>query len=293
MPRRNIVPELLSDEKICALSDFQFRVWVGLILTADAYGKIPYDAEKIKQTCFPRRQRITTECIDRALSDLLRVGLVVRDISLGEPPSLQFAKWTKYQRVPNKGGVDAAEKNGENATSGEALPKFDFEKIVIHDAEKENKENEKEKRIKEKDKEIKEYKEGTLTSAKEEPGGRCPFEKIKRLFCDTCVSFPKIRDITGKRRIMVSARWSAEPHIETFKELFEKAEASSFLKGENNRGWTASFDWLMYASNFSKVLEGMYDDKKSVRKKQKDVGFDIDEFLDLAIARSEEKGAIK
>ncbi|MFX0548209.1 phage replisome organizer N-terminal domain-containing protein [Hathewaya histolytica] len=36
---------------------------------------------------------------------------------------------------------------------------------------------------------------------------------------------------------------------------------SSFLKGQNNKGWTITFDWLIKPNNFIKVLEGNYEDK--------------------------------
>ena len=39
------------------------------------------------------------------------------------------------------------------------------------------------------------------------------------------------------------------------------AEASSFLKGQNNRNWTATFDWLIADANMAKVLDGNYKDK--------------------------------
>ena len=44
--------------------------------------------------------------------------------------------------------------------------------------------------------------------------------------------------------------------------VFEKAEASHFLKGGNGRDWSADFDWLMKDANFAKVLDGNYDDKR-------------------------------
>ena len=37
---------------------------------------------------------------------------------------------------------------------------------------------------------------------------------------------------------------------------------SSFLKGQNNKNWTITFDWLIKPSNFIKVLEGNYTDKE-------------------------------
>ena len=49
--------------------------------------------------------------------------------------------------------------------------------------------------------------------------------------------------------------------IDDFRTVFENAEASSFLKGGNDRNWTANFDWLIKDSNMAKVLEGQYIDK--------------------------------
>lgn len=37
-------------------------------------------------------------------------------------------------------------------------------------------------------------------------------------------------------------------------------EKSSFLKGQNDRGWVITFDWFVKPNNFIKVLEGNYDD---------------------------------
>lgn len=45
-------------------------------------------------------------------------------------------------------------------------------------------------------------------------------------------------------------------------EMFSKAAMSSFLNGNNRRGWTATFDWLIRPNNFPKVWEGNYDDEK-------------------------------
>lgn len=53
--------------------------------------------------------------------------------------------------------------------------------------------------------------------------------------------------------------------IDDFKCLFEKAENSSFLKGANNRNWSATFDWLIKDSNMAKTLDGNYDDRPTQR----------------------------
>ena len=82
--------------------------------------------------------------------------------------------------------------------------------------------------------------------------------------CDTfnaiCVSFPSIRTISDSRKKAIKARLKTYS-LDDFRILFEKAEASSFLKGKNNSNWSASFDWLIKDANMAKVLEGNYDDK--------------------------------
>lgn len=40
-------------------------------------------------------------------------------------------------------------------------------------------------------------------------------------------------------------------------------EKSSFLKGQNDRGWVITFDWFVKPNNFIKVLERNYDDNNS------------------------------
>ncbi len=79
------------------------------------------------------------------------------------------------------------------------------------------------------------------------------------LFNEICVSFPRLRCIEGSRKKAVAARWKQfGGNLDTFRELFETAEASDFLKGVNDRNWSATFDWLMNANNAAKVLEGNY-----------------------------------
>lgn len=89
-----------------------------------------------------------------------------------------------------------------------------------------------------------------------------PYAQIVELYHTICTSYPQLRGVEGNRQKQLAARWKKYKTLDTFKELFEKAEASDFLKGENDRGWAADFDWLIKPSNMSKVLEGKYDNDK-------------------------------
>lgn len=52
-----------------------------------------------------------------------------------------------------------------------------------------------------------------------------------------------------------------EYSIEGVVKAIQRIESSDFLKGNNNRGWMITFDWLLRPNNFIKVIEGNYDNK--------------------------------
>lgn len=76
---------------------------------------------------------------------------------------------------------------------------------------------------------------------------------------------PSLRTLSEARKKSIRARLKTYT-LEDFRDLFEKAEASDFLKGKNNRDWSATFDWLIKDSNMIKVLDGNYDNKAKVNK---------------------------
>ena len=80
------------------------------------------------------------------------------------------------------------------------------------------------------------------------------------MYNSICISFPSIRSLSDARRKAIKARLKTYT-LDDFKTVFENAEASSFLKGSNDRNWSATFDWLIRDANMAKVLEGNYADK--------------------------------
>ena len=87
------------------------------------------------------------------------------------------------------------------------------------------------------------------------------YEQIKDLYNDICISFPRLTVLSNNRKKAIKARLNTYS-VEQFRQMFELAEQSSFLKGNNNRNWQATFDWLIKDTNFVKVLEGNYSDQK-------------------------------
>ncbi|MDW7672288.1 MAG: hypothetical protein SCM88_11455 [Bacillota bacterium] len=150
---------------------------------------------------------------------------------------------------------------GENDT--ETSPNRHYS-IIEQTLQHTNKKEKKEKKEKTEKKEKKEKNEQERTDA---PLSPVPCQKIMELYHQTCPSYARIRTVTDQRKTAMAARWKEHgADLAVFEELFQKAEASPFLKGSNFRKWQANFDWLMKADNMAKVLEGRYDNGKADAK---------------------------
>ena len=90
------------------------------------------------------------------------------------------------------------------------------------------------------------------------------YQLIADMYNSICTSFPALRSLSDSRKKAIAARLKTYT-VEDFRTVFENAQASSFLRGGNDRNWTANFDWLIKDSNMAKVLDGNYRDKKTAK----------------------------
>lgn len=93
-----------------------------------------------------------------------------------------------------------------------------------------------------------------------------PFKEIKELWNSVCVGYPKLHSLSesrkNKMRNRVAEMGGAEKSLLLLREIFTKMQVSNFLRGDNKRGWKASFDWLFENDkNWVKVYEGNYDNR--------------------------------
>ena len=85
-------------------------------------------------------------------------------------------------------------------------------------------------------------------------------ERINQIF--EKYGLPIIRKMTAERLKKLRMRTVEAGGLDKFLEEIDKAlAASSFLRGENNRGWSADIDFLLQKSSFVRLLEGAYADK--------------------------------
>lgn len=54
--------------------------------------------------------------------------------------------------------------------------------------------------------------------------------------------------------------------------MIVKAVASDFLRGDNHRGFVASFDWMIKPRNYEKILSGNYDNRKGQQSERDNIG---------------------
>ncbi len=92
---------------------------------------------------------------------------------------------------------------------------------------------------------------------------------IITLYKKICISLPVSKSLTQKRRQALKIALEHGYEIRDFEQAFAKAQASSFLRGENSRGWRADFDWLITVKNMKKVLDGLYDDAPERKRQEK------------------------
>lgn len=110
---------------------------------------------------------------------------------------------------------------------------------------------------------------------------RVDYELVARMYNDTCVSFPHLTTLSEARKKAIKARLNKYT-LDDLQRVFDLAEASDFLKGNNSRNWSATFDWLMKDTNIAKVLDGNYNNKASQHTSNNSVAQELDDFYNMA-----------
>lgn len=251
-----ITTDIFSDEKIMLIeqmpeADTMLVIWFKLLCMAGRdnnngiflmNNKIPYTEEMLASLF---RRPIAT--VRLAISTFEAFGMIdiIDDV-------ITLANWEKHQNIDgmdkireqNRKRVAAFRERkkqalleGGNVTSNVTVTECN----AIEEDKEEDKDKDKDKRI--------------------------DYQLIVDMYNDTCVSFSKVQSLSDARKKGIKARLNTYS-IDDFKALFEKAESSDFLKGGNDRNWSANFDWLIKDSNMAKVLDGNYDKKDSRQAKK-------------------------
>lgn len=250
-----IVTNIFDDEKILLIeslpeSDSIIVIWFKLLCLAGKQNnsgvfmlndRIPY-TEEMLSTIF--RRPLNT--VRLALATFEKYEMIV--ISNG---TITIPNWEKHQNL------DALEK--QKAKNRERVAAYRArQKLIAAGDECNDYSNE----TVTQSNDVEEEGERDIEEDKKEKEKRIDYQLIADMYNETCVSLPRLTVLSDKRKKAIKARLKTYT-IEQFRTVFQKAEASAFLKGANNRNWSATFDWLMQDASFAKVLDGNYDSSSS------------------------------
>lgn len=86
-----------------------------------------------------------------------------------------------------------------------------------------------------------------------------PLPQLALIWNEFCGPLPKVKK-TNSARSRKAASKIKEHSVDEWREIIQKITASKFCIGNNDRGWKATFDWLLQSETALKVLEGKYDE---------------------------------
>jgi DNA-binding transcriptional regulator YhcF (GntR family) len=109
------------------------------------------------------------------------------------------------------------------------------------------------------------------------------------------LGLPKAQALNDQRKSKIRQRLGECGGLTGWLDALGKIRGSPFLRGDNDRGWKASLDFLLQQSSFTRLMEGSYDrqarSRPSPAKPTLRDGFDIlDAVTDEAIRRANRHG---
>ena len=86
--------------------------------------------------------------------------------------------------------------------------------------------------------------------------------------------WPRIQVLSKQRRSNLKARLKECGGLDGWVSALAKAKSSPHCCGQNDRGWTANFDFITRQSSFAKLMEGNYDDRQSPQQNRQSAADD-------------------
>ena len=252
-----IATDIFDDEKILLIEDLPdayaiITVWFKLLCLAGKKNnggvflmndKIPY-TDKMLATIF-RMNESTVKLALNAFEQFKMIEIVEGIITI--------PNWNKHQTL------DAYERKKERDRLYQEERRAKQRALIEKSSDKSS-ERTSDVAVSDIDKEEDKDKERDIR------GNRVDYQQIADMYNATCVSFPRLTRLSEKRKRAIKARLR-KYSIDDIKRVFELAEESDFLKGENNRNWSATFDWMMNDANMAKILDGNYKNKDAKQSK--------------------------
>lgn len=263
-----ITTDIFDDEKILLIesmpdADALIVIWFKLLCLAGKQNnsgvflmneRIPY-TDRMLATIFRRKE----STVELALKTFEQFGMIERIENV-----ITIPNWSKHQNL------DKIERN--NAYMREYMRKRREEQKLLASGKLNCKLNSKPNvNVADKEEDKKRIKKDLEISSREDMSAEVEpkpsYDSVKDSFNDLCPSFNPVRSLSSIREEKLNKLFE-NYSVEDFSEAFRNAENSDYLKGANERGWKADFDWLIEEKNFAKVLENRYRKYESTSAKK-------------------------
>ena len=211
---------------------------------------IPYDIPKIQRDC----KYFTADTIRVALEMYKAFGLIYEDVD----GTLVMADHENL--VGSETGYAVQKRlQRQNSEKAELLSGGHSEDNPVDNVHPEIRDRDKRLDIRDRDKSIE--KEVEVTAS--DKAVCCTPEEMQRIASAwNKLGLQQVSKISAStnRGKMLQAR-IREHGIDSVLNTIESIRHSSFLMGQNKRGWMITFDWFVKPNNFIKVMEGNYTDR--------------------------------
>ena len=251
---RALKPGFFKNELLAELSPWHRLCFQGLWCCADRDGRLQDRPKRLKAEIFPYDDLD----MNMLLWDLSRTGFVIR-YKVGEHPYIWIPTWDSHQHPRTDEGSStfpaytpgAERKGGPEASTFPAVRPLDTVPSLDSD--------DRATPARMGDGTL-ELGDGTSGDAATPPAPQAPRIRAQDLLelwnATTKPPIPRCRELTDERRRKIRSRLTQRPSIAEWREAFEAIQAGAFYRGENDRQWTADFDWVIKNDTVvAKVLE--------------------------------------
>jgi len=234
VPRiRTIKPEFWQDYRLSRMPPIERLVFLCLISMSDDFGRVEGDEATVRNFGFPSEQ---AKAVKSSLDNLCKIQRITIYENNGVP-FIAINNFEKHQVI-----------NKKALTSKLPSPNEDYGSttVVLPEAD------------------------GTATGRIKDQGSRKGTgikeqgNAFMALWNDKFenTEVPKIQSITDVRLRHLKARFSEKAFDQ--EKIIDIILNTRFLRGDNDRGWKTTFDWVIEKeNNYVKILEGQYSDSNA------------------------------
>jgi hypothetical protein len=259
---RNIKPSIMENEDLADLPALARLLFIYLWMLADREGRLEDRPKRIAGRALPYDREAD---VDVLLDQLAVAGFIARYV-VGDQAVIQVINFTKHQsphvresasELPEIGKGIAKAETRHNLGNADASPRSPDSLFLIPDSLLPCSDA-----------------DASVVASKLPT---CPQKEILALYAESLPELPQVRKWEGTRAKHLTACWvwvlkdleaNGKPFdrfagLAFFRRMFAYIRKSDFLMGRAG-GFSCSLPWIVKDDNFTKIIEGNYENKEAV-----------------------------